>query len=75
MISLDSIQTAIPHSLTRTLGELFMAMTRCEAREIMTDLLLFLKSLSSPRTVSLSFHKKRINTNFYSLNRKEDWVP
>jgi hypothetical protein len=72
MISLDSIQTAIPHSLTRTLGELFMAMTRCEAREIMTDLLPFLKSLSSPR---LSFDKKRINTNFYSLNRKEDWVP
>jgi hypothetical protein len=75
MISLDSIQTAIPHSLTRTPGELFRAMTRCEAREIMTDLLPFLESLSSPRKVSLSLEKKRINTNFYSLNGKEDRVP
>jgi hypothetical protein len=50
-------------------------MMRCEAREIMTDLLPFLESLSSPRTISLSLDKKRINTNFYSLNGKEDRVP
>jgi hypothetical protein len=67
MISLDSIQTAIPHSLTRTPAKLFRAMMRCEAREIMTDLLPFLESLSAPRRVALSLDKNRINTNFYSL--------